>query len=1067
MKARLVVREYMAEDGKGAEEAASTPVEEEEPPPPVLEQKLRLRFTFQCERELRVAESESAPEEAEAATNEEGGEEADEKSAGGTSVTSVAVRYSLPIFGKFGNSSGSSETQVDLTFEEDGNALSKVEESSHEVTSDEPFIRSFVTNGHSAKVSVSFEAEGDKVTKEETVDLSGLLVGDKVRKARIPFAKFLKGVTMQLHVEKMHVERAEAEAEEGEQEEDQSNEPAYVPCKFLTPDLVDLLNPFVFEISALESLPDKPATIAQLDDLCEPVSIRYTFYDTGSGQKTSSTGTPPGYGEEIWYKGLESGEWTANEVNTVSYRDVKVGGLRVYFLGDCDEDEIYKHFDYDKIPIEVHDRLPTPEDMPNVQIQPEGGEEGEDAKQAEEAAMARSGDKSSAQEGHKTSYVCGLAHISLREFCMGYTSYDNEVNIFPYTSIRGGADLDWKTRPGRYVESGSQVTYLARMAKSLKDPAKHRYFQRAVFLMEYNDNLLLRSILDLVTSVNQQALKLKGSKAYILQTLATYKFDEAQAKSTDLDVLTGFQVIDKSMRLIVVEGLKNGAMSHVRDLVEATTSSSTYTLGGTYHSQKVQESKEEASSDWGTKGNQMSKRILYNPALCYAKRLYTSLGAQIHPIKLSAPLGHIMANCHTHSGRKVREQCREGLKRLTSLCRITWLRQVDRMQLLPTSEMLNYIDKKFGGELTKRNEEGLGSEDKVQSAMGETSDLSLTQFLASAKAVEQESSGVKSSGSKSTVGRSTRYSYSKPHLEMRNTAFEEERQKREAVRKERNFLDEYIKQLPEMEKMAQSIRDEWFTWNPQRLRSFRSPLQQIKAVRAFQAMSPPKTAEKKEEVKVDPRPEFIFPVPKSPGQYNSHPKRPTKARKEELEQPWIENEFYGSLMRYDDESDIVPFKTIMPAPAILEKNPDFFTSVHLCGEGLIKEQEEAKQQEIEKWNSKVVVDDVHFYSIIKSRKQVSQTDRHEITLKGPPMKKGFQISHAQPIPTSVHFEEPYEEEDDKFFRRKVDPSKFIAGDFVRHIHGRDNKVYKPNLKSAVRSVQVALATLKSSSPQKK
>ena len=40
----------MAEDGKGAEEAASTPVEEEEPPPPVLEQKLRLRFTFQCER---------------------------------------------------------------------------------------------------------------------------------------------------------------------------------------------------------------------------------------------------------------------------------------------------------------------------------------------------------------------------------------------------------------------------------------------------------------------------------------------------------------------------------------------------------------------------------------------------------------------------------------------------------------------------------------------------------------------------------------------------------------------------------------------------------------------------------------------------------------------------------------------------------------------------------------------------------------------------------------------------------------------------------------------------------
>ena len=86
-------------------------------------------------------------------------------------------------------------------------------------------------------------------------------------------------------------------------------------------------------------------------------------------------------------------------------------------------------------------------------------------------------------------------------------------------------------------------------------------------------------------------------------------------------------------------------------------------------------------------------------------------------------------------------------------------------------------------------------------------------------------------------------------------------------------------------------------------------------------------------------------------------------------------------------------------------------------------------------------------------------------MKGPPIKKGFQISHAQPIPTSMHFQEPYKEGDDKFFRRKVDPGKFIAGDFVRHIHGRDNKVYKPNLKSAVRSVQVALAAAKS--PQKK
>ncbi len=156
-------------------------------------------------------------------------------------------------------------------------------------------------------------------------------------------------------------------------------------------------------------------------------------------------------------------------------------------------------------------------------------------------------------------------------------------------------------------------------------------------------------------------------------------------------------------------------------------------------------------------------------------------------------------------------------------------------------------------------------------------------------------------------------------------------------------------------------------------------------------------------------------------------------------------------MRYDDETDIVPFKTIMPAPAILEKDPHFFTSVHLCGEGLIKEQEAAKQREIEKWNSKVVVDDPHFHSIIKSRKQVSQADRNEITLKGPPVKKGFQISHAAPLPTSMSASDPYEEGDDKFFRRKVDPSRFTAGtDFVRYIHTSESKVARPTARATAK-----------------
>ena len=1022
---------------------------------------LACRVTLQCERVLLERKQEQ--EEKVETEEEEGGGSAEESKSEApevTNVSSVFIKYTLPI-------PNASENQVELKFQSEEDKVSITEEQIHEVTSSETFVRSFVSSGHSSKFSASYvDGSGETQSIQELVDLSSLLVGDKCKKKTIKChvkaaesssesteaapPPRLKRITVEVHLEKKETIENDQDSSSPSQENVAAEEeaPSYVPCGMLTSDLVDLLNPFVFKISTIESLPDRPASISQLDTQCEPVSLRYTFFDTrkpgdgdGDGDNEASTNSSASNSVEVWYRGLRSGKWASNEVGTMNYRDVTVDGVSVYFLGDRDEDEMYKHFFYGKIPIEVHDRLPTPEDLP-APVPKESSPAEENGEEPKEETKAI-GSASAREAEQRTSFVCGLAHISLREFCMGYTTFDSSVNVFPYTSIRGGADLDWKTRPGRYVESGAQVTYVARVAKSLKDVGKHRYFQRAVFLFPYDENQLLRTIQELVTAANQQALHLKGTKAFIQQTLATYKFDKEQAKSTNLDVLTGFQVIDGKMRLIVVEGLKNGAMAHVRDLVEATTSSSSY-----MDSAKLQDKQKQEESA----GRSKSKMLLFNPALCYSKRLYTSLGAQIHPIKLSAPLPHIMANCHTHSGRKVREQCREGLKRLSNLCRITWLRQADRMQLLPTSEMLNYIDKKFGGELTKTDEEGYGTDDAAQADMlKETSDLSLTHFLSSSKKLEKEESiEKKSSDSKTEELRTTRYTYSKPQLDFENKAFEEERMKRETIRKERNFLDEYIQQLPEMEKVAQSIRDEWFTWNPQRLKTFRSPLQAVKAVHAFQSASPKnlfKTKAKEKEDESTSRPEFIFPAPKSPGQYNSHPKRPTKARIEELEQPWIENEFYGSLIRYDDESDIVPFKTIMPAPAILEKNPDFFTSVHLCGEGLIKEQEAAKQQEIERWNSKVVVDNPHFYSIIKSRKQVSQTDRNEITLKGPPVKKGFRISHADPLPTSMHINDPYEEGDDKFFRRKVDPSKFKAGaDFITYIHTDESKVYRPKTK---------------------
>jgi hypothetical protein len=46
--------------------------------------------------------------------------------------------------------------------------------------------------------------------------------------------------------------------------------------------------------------------------------------------------------------------------------------------------------------------------------------------------------------------------------------------------------------------------------------------------------------------------------------LSTYKLSQEQASDTDLDILTGFHLVDGKERMIVLEGLVEGIMKVVK-----------------------------------------------------------------------------------------------------------------------------------------------------------------------------------------------------------------------------------------------------------------------------------------------------------------------------------------------------------------------------------------------------------------------------------------------------------------------------------------------------------------------
>ena len=96
---------------------------------------------------------------------------------------------------------------------------------------------------------------------------------------------------------------------------------------------------------------------------------------------------------------------------------------------------------------------------------------------------------------------------------------------------------------------------------------------------------------------------------------------------------------------------------------------------------------------------------------------------------------------------------------------------------------------------------------------------------------------------------------------------------------------------------------------------------------------------------------------------------------------------------------------------LLEKNPHFYTSVHLCGAAGTKEKEEDERAAAELWKSKVVVDSLDFkVGGFTTRDKPLQSSKTDDILKGPVSNKALKIVRNARLPSGkkVTFSVPFE-----------------------------------------------------------
>eukprot|EP00891_Asterochloris_glomerata_P007094 jgi/Astpho2/7094/Aster-x1406 len=942
--------------------------------------------------------------------------------------------------------------------------------------------------------------------------------------------------------------------------------PPQQKCKLLPDELAGKLCPLVITPVKASRLPSSPATTQQLDTQCHPVSLSLRIPLQGSQISLPAQVLP----------------W--QQAGNFAVRKVRFSGSVVVLAADLDMDELLLAVQESTMAVESAKSL-TPDKPPAAGKPGKPGTAAAAAqspppKQDVQLQAEQQPPEPAPQAAAAAEYVCGVAKCNLASLAKGYRRVECVAALAPLTAVRGAAGLDWRTRPGRYMEAESTLKVVVRTAVPLTDAlaaqqqAALRPYGRAVFCMAYADTEMLHLVEGTMRRLNAGVLGLDrtpgelarqkaaaaaaaaaaavaeaeaesrsaegassqrsqrsrrlasassrpastgagtaagkanvagssattepwgapGLSVQVLQALSTYKLSDEQAADPELDVLTGFQLVDGQERMIVVEGLADKAMKVMAQLA----------------TKLLQDKASRAEAAQSVAERYGQRRVLLNQAARYKRRLFAAFGPSLWIIKLRASLTTIEGQASSFAAGKVRPECVEGLKRVLGLRRVAWARQVDSMMLMPTSAQMGLIDKRFGGALSKEDVLGMVPEPLVQfdkaavgggtrntrrslsragtsrastarsgSIQGSTSVGGSTQggtmsmaatCAAQSIAATQHPADLQSENS--TEGGRTG---AEPVVECWNDEFLVAKAHADALRGRENWLAHNRDAVRQLErgwpgKITSSIRgaastehshlrEQWAAWNPQRAAaqdlqhrieagevSYEDTVQaavQHKGEVLPGTVSPQEATRRGWYAHSGP---FKWPAPKAAQMFNQHPKRPSQARIDDLAEPWTD-----SYSPQAPEEFAAPFQSIAVASSLFTKDPEYWKSVHLVGQGLARERQEAKQRELDAWKAKVVVADTCFHSTLPRRRKPSQMDTVQPILHDPPAKLGFKISQAPKAPYSIFLGEPYRDGS----KPKPPPGKeankhllsqgMPQSDFHRFIKSFHSSVYNPAL----------------------
>ena len=213
-------------------------------------------------------------------------------------------------------------------------------------------------------------------------------------------------------------------------------------------------------------------------------------------------------------------------------------------------------------------------------------------------------------------------------------------------------------------------------------PEKPLNLERFIYITTYYDSNFMQVLKKLFEEINQAAFNLRSVKEIYTRGLSDEERD-----NNEIDYISGFQIIDKNLRITILEGITGKGMKKVKEYLPKTQM------------------------------NSKTLMIFADSNVLFNKRLYSKFDLSLKYIKLRDNLSNILQTYDIYTKATKYKQIYDSFLNFGSILKAETLKEISNANLFPDAESLLLLERKYADILNDEDMTGIHKDKKKKRRM--------------------------------------------------------------------------------------------------------------------------------------------------------------------------------------------------------------------------------------------------------------------------------------------------------------------------------------------------------------